>query len=264
MGWGEGSVSERTAFTDKVAAMLRSRLTDKDVIVAAEPLTLKVGELQANLDRVFGYCRANAQGCDDELRRYVQAVVDASSNAAAPATREALRLVIRPADFGGRGSPAFNAKAAQLRRPFASGLVALPVVDGERSARLMNEGDCEKLGLSPEQAHEVALANVRTTLKPLADVAKPAQRGVIRTLEGDFYESSRVLLPGDWASLAQAQDGVLIVALPAKDVVLFGADDSAAGLDALRTLARDVARRSPAPLTDILLRWSPDGWQALP
>lgn len=263
-GAGEGSAAERAAFTDKVAALLRARLTDQDVTVASEPLTLKVGELQANLDRVFGFCRANAQGCDDELRRYVQAVAEARNIATAPVTRGSLRLVIRPADFGSGGSPAANAKAASLRRPFVAGLVALPVVDSERSARLLNEGDCETLGLSPEQALDVALANVRATLKPLADVAKPATRGAIRTLGGDFYESSRVLLPGDWASLAQAQGGVLIVALPAKDAVLFSADDSAAGLDALRTYARDVARRSPAPLTDILLRWSPAGWQAVP
>ena len=262
--WGgaDGSPAERAAFTERVAALLRARLAGQEVTVAAEPLTLKVGELQANLDRVFGFCRANAQGCDDELKRYVQAVADARNSASAPVTQEALRLVIRPADFAGAGAAATS--ATPLRRPFAPGLQALPVVDGERSARVMNEGDCEKLGLSPQQAHDVALANVRKSLKPLADVARPVQRGAIRKLEGDFYESSRVLVPGDWAPLAQAQDGVLVVALPAKDVVLYSADDSAAGLDALRTYARDVTRRSPAPLTDILLRWAPAGWQAVP
>jgi hypothetical protein len=261
---GEGSTAERATFTDKFAALLRARLPDTAITVGTEPLTLKVGELQVNLDRVFGFCRANVQGCDDEQRRFVQAVVDVNNKAMAPVTKEALRLTVRPADFGLTGAPAAAAKAAPLRRAFVAGLVAVPVLDSERSARLMNESDCETLGLSPEQAHELALANVRATLKPLADVAKPVKPGAIRTLGGDFYESSRVLSPNDWAPLAHAQGGVLIVALPAKDAVLYSADDSPAGLDALRTYARDVARRSPAQLTDILLRWTPTGWQAVP
>jgi hypothetical protein len=257
---GEGSAADRVAFTDKVAGLLRARLTDKDVAIAAEPLTLKVGELQANLDRVFGYCRANAQGCDEELQRYVQAIVEMRSNAATPVTKDALRLVVCPADYAGVASP--TAADDALRRPLVTGLVALPVVDGTRSARLMIDEDCKKLGLSPAQAHELARANLRTLLKPLSDVAKPVKRGAIGTLGGDFYESSRVLLTEDWAPLAQAQAGVLVVALPAKDVVLYSSDDSSVGLDALRTYAREVARRSASQLTDVLLRWTPSGWQA--
>ena len=72
-----------------------------------------------------------------------------------------------------------------------------------------------------------------------------------------------MLLHDDWAPLARAQKGVLVVALPAKNLLLYGADDSPAGLDALRLQARDLARRSPAPLTELLLRWTPEGWQAV-
>ncbi|MFT7776228.1 hypothetical protein [Roseateles sp.] len=260
---GEGSMAERAAFTEKVAGLLRARLTDSEVVVA-EPLTLKVGELQANLDRVFGFCRANVQSCDGELQRYVQAVVDVHTKAGMPATKDALRLTVRAADFGSTGLPPAAAKAVTLHRPFVAGLVAVPMLDSVRSARLVTEGDCDALHLSPDQTHELALANVRAILKPLAEVAQPVKPGAIGTIGGDFYESSRVLSPNDWAPLAQAQGGVLIVALPAKDAVLYSADDSPAGIDALRTYARDVARRSPGRLTDVLLRWTPTGWQAVP
>lgn len=257
---GEGSAAERAAFTDRAATLLRAQL-GADAVVVAEPLTLKIGDLQANLDRVYGFCRANAQGCDAELQRYAQAVVDLQKSAAAPVTRESLRVVIRTAEFAEGAVRIAAGKGEPMRRAVADGLVAMPIVDSARSARMLTEADCKALGLSSEQAFELGLTNLRLALKPLADVAKPVKRGGIGTLAGDFYESSRVLLRDDWAALARAQQGVLIVALPAKDVLLYGADDSPVGLDALRMQARDVARRSPAQLTEALLRWTETGWQ---
>lgn len=259
---GDGTVAERATFTERAAALLRARL-GAEAVVIAEPLTLKIGDLQANLDRVYGFCRANASGCDAELQRYVLAVVDVQKQSTAPVTREALRAVVRTADYAEGTARTMAGKGTALDRPFAGGLVAMAVIDSPRSARLLGEADCKTLNLSTDQAYELALANLRRALKPLNDVAKPLKPGAIGTLQGDFYESGRVLLHDDWASLAGAQQGVLVVALPSKDVLLYGADDSPAGLDALRMQARDVLRSAPGRLTDVLLRWTETGWQAL-
>ncbi|RTL22206.1 MAG: hypothetical protein EKK52_06480 [Burkholderiales bacterium] len=259
---GDDSLAERTAFTERAAALLRSRLGDAAVVIAA-PLTLKIGDLQANLDRVYDFCRSNTGGCDDELQRYVQAVVDVHGKSAVAVTREALRAVVRTVAYAETATRSAAGQATALYRPFAEGLVAMSMVDSPRSARLLGEADCQSLGLSPLQAQELALANLRRTLRPLSEVAQPLKHGAIGTLQGDFYESGRVLLYEDWAPLAQAQQGVLIVALPSKDVLLYAADDSPAGLDALRMQVRELMRRVPGPLTDVLLRWTPSGWQTV-
>lgn len=261
---GDGSPQEQAAFTDRVAALLRARLGDGAVVVA-EPLTLKIGELQANLDRVNAFCRANAAGCNAELERYVQAIVDMQQQAAAPPSREALRLVVRTAEFaeGAAGTSAAAGKTGFIRRPVAEGLVAMLMLDSPRSARLVSEADCQALGLSADEAYALGLANLQRQLLPLAQAGKPVAPGAFGTLEGDFYESGRVLLHESWAGLARGQKGVLIVALPAKNLILYSADDSPAGLAALRTLARESARRSPGPLSEVLLRWSPSGWDVL-
>jgi len=105
---------------------------------------------------------------------------------------------------------------------------------------------------------------LRRTLPPLPEVARPARPGTIGNVAGDAYESSRLLLHEDWSPLASAQGGVLLVAVPAKDVVLYVGEDSAAAVDALRTLATQVGKQTPAPLSDFVLRWTRDRWVVVP
>jgi uncharacterized protein YtpQ (UPF0354 family) len=258
-----GDAAEQSAFTNRAATLLRAQIVDAAVVVT-EPLTLKIGDLQANLDRVYSFCRANADGCDDELQRYVRGVVEVQQKSAMKPTRDALRVVVRTTAYADAvAQQTAGGKDGLIRRPFVEGLVTLPMLDAERSARLLGEADRKTLGLSQDEAYEVGLANLRLALKPTVDVARPVQRGALRRLEGDYYESGRLLLHADWAPLAQAQGGVLIVALPAKDVLIYSADDSSSGLDALRAMASEVSRRSSAKLSDVLLRWTESGWQVV-
>lgn len=259
---GEASPQEQAAFTERVAALLRARLAAEAVVVA-EPLTLKIGDMRANLDRVHGFCRSNASACDAELERYVNAVVDMQTQAATPPSRDALRVVVRTTEFADGAERSMAGKAGFIRRPLAEGLVAMVMLDAPRSARLMGEADSLALGLSADAAFALGQGNLRRQLKPLAQVARPVVPGSFGTLDGDFYESGRVVLHEDWAALARAHKGVLIVALPAKNLLIYSADDSPAGLEALRQRARDVGRRSPGPLSDVLLRWTPAGWEAV-
>jgi hypothetical protein len=73
----------------------------------------------------------------------------------------------------------------------------------------------------------------------------------------------------DWLTAAsnicgpQAGWGKLIVVAPASDAVFYVGDDSPVAIDALRTLARNVMSQAPHPLSEILLRWKPIGWEVV-
>jgi hypothetical protein len=263
-----GSEAERAAFTERVAALLRAELGGASVVIA-EPLTLKLDTLQANLGRVYAFCRSNVQACGAELDRYVHAVKELYGETEVPVTPEALRVVVRTADYvepvrrdaQQAATPEKAKESEPLPQAFVDGLLALPVLDAPSLLRYLSRGDAQKLGLSPEQAHALGLARLRAAQKPLGEVAKPVAAGRIGTLAGDSYASSRVLFPADWAPLARAQAGVLVVALPTTDTLLYGADASAAGLDALRTLAEELGRRAPNRLSALLLRWTESGWE---
>jgi uncharacterized protein YtpQ (UPF0354 family) len=249
---------DEAAFTEFVAAQLRKQPLDGQAVAVKGPLTLKVGELQANLDRVFNFCRADAGACQGEIDRYAQAVTQVVKDMNAPPQKDAVRLAVRPLSYVQQLTA--NGKPAQTW-PLTKDLVIVPVLDSPRTTRSLSEGDFKKLGLNADQVYQLGQANLNATLKPLMQQAQVAKRGQIGQVAGDAYDSSRLALHDSWAPLAQAQGGVLIVAAPAKDAVFYVGEDTPRAIDALRTLVTDLSRKVPNPLSTELLRWTKTGWE---
>src|SRR5262245_65163557 len=83
------------AFTEYVAAQLRRELKGTQVEVRG-PLTLIVGGgLQANLGRIFTYCRDNADGCRSEIAAYVKGVAQLHNGQLPSPSRDAVRIIVR-------------------------------------------------------------------------------------------------------------------------------------------------------------------------
>jgi uncharacterized protein YtpQ (UPF0354 family) len=255
--------TDEPRFTAYVAEQMQKAAGDVAVSIKG-PLTLAVGPLQANLDRIYSYCNANAAGCSGEIDTYVKAAADTLRTKTLPPTREALRLVVRTAQYRDEAQRYVAPTTLVPARPLADGLVVMPMLDLPHTIRGLNEKDSAALGLTTKEVYEVATANLRKSLKALMHVAKPVGRGQIGQLTGDVYQPSRLVLLDSWARLAQAQGGVLIVAAPATDTVLYIAEDSPIAIDALRTLVKNVLGRAPNKLTSLLLRWTPTGWQVVP
>lgn len=254
--------ADEPAFTAFVAARIQAVVRNAQVVIKG-PLTLSVGSLQANLDRVYAFCKANASGCAREIETYVGGVVATTANVKDPPTKAALRIVVRSTDYMRQASREFESAATIPTRPLADGLVIVPVLDSPLSVRIFNDKHRAALGLTSDQVFDIAIANLRKSLKPLMSAAKPAVPGQFGTLKGDYYATSRLALIDSWAPLAQAQGGVLIVAAPTPDLVLYSGEDSSAALDALRTFVQNVMARTPKPLSGALLRWTPKGWQSV-
>jgi uncharacterized protein YtpQ (UPF0354 family) len=251
---------DETGFTGYVAEQLKKEVGEEMVTIQG-PLTLSLGELHANLDRIYGFCRKNPDGCTRQITNYVKAAAQVYRDKNAPPSRDAVRLVVRSSKYLQQAPPA---DAVQLQpRPFVEGLVILPVLDGPSSIRMLAEKDNKALGLSADEVYELGLKNLRAGLKPLMQVAKTAGQGQIGQLVGDVYQPSRLVLHDDWAPLAAAQNGTLIVAAPATDAVFYIGEDTPTAIDALRTLARNVITRSPNGLAAILLRWTAVGWEVV-
>jgi hypothetical protein len=246
-------------FTEFVATQLRQRPLGGETVKVAGPLTLTIGSLQGNLDRIFGFCRHNAADCQGEIDRYTQGVAQVVTSRNAPPAKEAVRLVVRPGDYVRQ----YAAAADKTIRtwPLAGDFVVIPVLDTPRAMRTLTEADFKQLDMDADQIYQLGLANLKTGLRPLMTQARVAKAGQIGSIAGDAYDSSRLAMHDSWAPLAEAQGGVLIVAAPAKDAVFYVGEDTPQAIDALRSLVNRVQKEVPNPLSATLLRWTKAGWE---
>ena len=115
--------SDEPAFTAFVAGRIRAQIRDIPVVVKG-PLTLSIGPLQANLDRIHAYCTANTAGCAGQIANYVNGIVATTRNREGSPTKAGLRVVVRPADYMRQAVREIQAPATVLMRPLAEGLMS--------------------------------------------------------------------------------------------------------------------------------------------
>jgi hypothetical protein len=254
-------------FTDAITEQFRTALPDEHVVVVA-PQRLAIGNTGAvvGLARLWQYCQATPARCDAEAALFVSGMTQSFKEMNKPPERAQVRLALRSAAAANESLARSRGTGLNLQvQPFVDGLVSVVVVDSPKSVRWASSHDLDALQLDPAAMRELAQANTHAGMQPLLSVAPPAPKGKIGALDGaDGYTASRLLFPADWAPLAKAQGGVLIVAVPRPTTILYVGDDGAASIEALRAFARAQAQAHPDAIGDMLLRWTPEGWKTLP
>jgi uncharacterized protein YtpQ (UPF0354 family) len=252
------------AFVNYVAGRL-ARVSGAKV-EPAERLSLNLSAadgshlLTANLDRVWSACQRVRERCATFVDEYVASISSMIEERSRPPEKEALRIIIRPKSYLETMKGQDPAKAL-LARPFVGDLAMTLVIDGARSIRSAQRQDLDRLKLSVDEAFEIAKQNLRTReLKPLDAVLKPITGRAIGYLEENAYESSRLLFHEDWKRYA-GQIGTLIVAIPATNYLIYGSGANPEATEVLRAFALEVARKSQRPLSPLVFRWKPEGWE---
>lgn len=249
------------AFTDYVAAALRQRVGDVVVSVTG-PLKLQMGATQLSLARLSDSCRLTPQNCAANVDKFVKGSAELLKAAAAPIDLAALRLVIRTRAYMAHVEAQDPAVTADETEPLPGDLVAVAVVDTPNSMLFVQRSQAARTGLTHEQLFARARDNMHASLAPLLEKAPPAEAGRIRAIEGGDYEVGRIATPADWAPLAQAQHGTLVVALPAPDIVLYLSAADPQAFKALADYSRQIAAKVPNPLAaGLLLRWQDGHWE---
>ena len=250
-------------FTDAITEQLRTALPDEHVVVVG-PQRLTIGNVgfAVNLAHLSQACRANASKCDGESAHFVAGVTQAFQDMNKPPAPAQVRIAVRSARMAQAYVASTRTTGLNLQvQPLVEGLVSAVVIDSPASLRWASSKDLDALKLDPAALRELALSNTHAALQPLASVAQPAPKGKLGTIDGDAYTASRILFPADWALMAKAQGGTLIVAVPLPTEILYIGDDGTDALGALRTLAHHQMGTAPGGLGDQLLRWTPDGWK---
>ena len=254
-------------FTDALTEQFRTALPDEHVVVVA-PQRLTIGNegVVISLARLWQYCHATPARCDAQATDFVAGTTKAFQEMNKPPLPAQVRVALRSSATAQAYVASSRGTGLNLQvQPFVTGLVSAVMIDSPRTMRWASSHDLDALKLDPAALLELARSNTHAGMQPLMSVAPPAPKGKLGSIDGaDAYTASRLLFPSDWAPLAKAQGGVLIVAVPRPTTILYAGDDSDETLTALRAFAHERAQRAPDAIGDMLLRWTPDGWKPLP
>jgi hypothetical protein len=265
---GNAAAADAEAFTARLLQAFRGELSGMTVESKA-PLALEVvppGQpaLPFSLQRLWDYCARNERDCDRVSGDYVQRTTAMLRERLTPIEPKMIRLVLGPSRYVEQLRQNFSEPAQQpIAAQVAGDLWLIGVADYPTSMRVMNVGDLQPLGLSPDEAVAVGKRNLAGALEPLDNPLMQLASAPVGILEGDAYESSRILLHDSWAGLA-GQLGGLIVAVPDPAIVLFADAKREGAVAAMRDAVRRSLELSPRKLSPDVLQWTPEGWRVLP
>jgi len=239
------------------AARARRAMRDADVSVVGVD-RVRVDEQEIAVDPLRAICERDPDSCDRRMEDWIAALAEARQAENTPATPEQLRPVLKHVDFIAtirRDAPAI----AELSRRFVGDVHVLLVVDFPRVTRGLDGDDLEAMGMTIEEAHARAIANLREFHGDLP--AEPMPNGLKAMGPNDGYAAARLLLHDRWAALAEETEGELLVAPCNRDLVILGPSGL---VEPLREASIRAYRYVDHPITKALWRWTPEGWVPLP
>jgi uncharacterized protein YtpQ (UPF0354 family) len=127
-------------------------------------------------------------------------------------------------------------------------LVIVYAEDTPKNIRYFPPKALEELGISRDQLRGLAVANLRQLI-PKPEIRSGALVSIITA--GGNYEASLLLLDDLWATLPTS-DGDIVVAIPARDLLVFTGSHNQKGIAKLRELAAKYSRESAYRLTNAL------------
>ncbi len=240
------------------AARARRAMADADISVIGEDL-VRVDDQEVAMDSLRAICDRDPDSCDQRMDDWIAALAEAREAQNTPARPEQLRPVLKHVDFVAtmrRGAP----ELADLTRRFVGDVHVVLVVDFPRVTRGLDPDDLEALGMTVEEAHARAIANLREHHGDLP--VEPMPNGLKALGPTDGYAAARLLMHGEFAAVAEATEGELVVAPCNRDLVILGSRTPET-IEALREASIRAYRYVDHPITRALWRWTPEGWVVL-
>lgn len=252
---GDAMAQEATPqrYTAEVARGLAAKMPASKVEVVGE-LELSIKETNGrerrlNLRNLYGDYKNNPATLDAIVDSYYTALNKPASGGAAfdharivPVIKDRAWLADNE-----RGLKARGVTARFLFDDFNEELVIAYALDeGGRVRYLMAN---ERIGVERKDLRRLAVQNLGDILP---DVEMRQDEGVVLLKAGGDYEASLLLFDGIWRNGPVKVDGDIVVAVPAKDVLLVTGSNNRNGVAALRVLAAKLKAESRYQLTDTL------------
>jgi len=252
-GMSRAETLSPSAFTQEFARALTAAMPSATVKVEGElQLSLKDAsglERTLFLSNPYQEYALDPKRFGDIVKRLAAALLQ-SDNAQAKLDRSRIIPVIKDRKwlFDLRQSLKAQGKDQEhLSESFNDELVIVYAEDDPTRMRFLSAD--EDVGVSPQELRALAIENLR---RILPKIEMRVGDHVLLISAGGDYEPSLLLLDEIWSGGQVKVNGDIVVAIPARDVLLVTGSRDRAGVRRLRELAAKLAAEGPYGLTDAL------------
>ncbi len=246
-------------FTALYVEALRAQVPEVEIQVTGRmELTLDYDgeQVRSYLDNAYARYSGAPDRLDEIISDYVLATVE--SLHAHDAKTDVARIVpvIKEAGYlEGLGEGVVGDEAAEIAHErYNDHLIILYAEDTPHNIRYLGEEHLDELGVDRAGLRQTAIDNLD---RLLPDVEARGADGTYMLIADGNYEASLLLFDdiwsGDiWTTGSLPVAGEVVIAVPARDVLVVTGSRDAAGLAMLREIAADVVANDPYYLTDQL------------
>lgn len=251
----------RDAFAQEVADRVRRAIPEAGVEVA-DDLHLRVrqgedDERSVYLDNAYHmYVQADPADREEVLVRFVASYADAGS--IGDATRDAIVPVVKDRQWleEVRISLAQRGKMGEepeiVHEALTDELTIVYAIDTPNNIAYLTRSQLQELELDRSELRKLAVRNLRGLL-PGIEVHRGPLMSMV-TADGN-YEASLLLFDDLWERERERLVGDPVVAVPARDLLVFADSTKPEGVAELRLLAAKMRAEAAYSLTDALFVW---------
>jgi uncharacterized protein YtpQ (UPF0354 family) len=247
------------AFTDLYVAALREQAPDVETrITGALKLSVEwrdSGQHQIFLDNAYTQYETEPADLEKILSTYITASLESIQSAddgfdparLVPVIKDGgyldeIRSSLNSGDGGGED-------LSLVHERYNDDLVILYAEDTPSNIRYFTEDAVEDLGLAESELRARAIENLRGLLPA---IEMRGEDGTYMLTADGNYEASLLLFDDIWVSGQIEVRGELVVAVPARDMLLVTGSEDPGGLELIRSLVAEVMTSSAYRLTDRL------------
>lgn len=244
-------------FTQEFALKLRAASPELTVKVKAE-LEVEAGDTSgtattAYLDNAYkAYLQEPNEG-QELMQRYISSLMEALHEEA-KVNRARIVPIIKDREW--LAEIAQSLKQHGTKKPvehvfedYNEQLVIVYAEDNGKNIRYLVKDNLAEAGISRKEIRNLAIDNLEQII-PKIEMHKGPLVSTI-TAGGD-YDASLLLLSGIWTNGTVQVDGDIIVAIPARDLLMVTGTKNPDGIAKMRELAAKYVQESAYPLTDTL------------
>ncbi len=210
-------------------------------------------EHMAFLYNAYDSYKADPKSKEETISKFVSLFLETSANLQSLATLDPTRIVpvIKDRPWLEEIQRALiNRGAKQLKEnvyeDFNDDLIILYAEDSPKNMRYFTPEDLEEAKIERKELRNLACENLK---RLISKIERHGANGLYMITAGGDYEASLLLFDGIWDDLQKEVRGELVVAIPARDLLIVTGSEDEEGIKRMKQIVQEASAKGPYLLT---------------